>query len=215
MTIEKPADLTSAWSEAGGGGAPTTIHEPASGADIALAYSEAIEIPEPARSRVPVVLFTVAAVALAGALAGLFLIEPTPPTAPVPAPGVQSAQELPSIQGEPPAAEPTPNTAVAQALPDTAERLQPPDTAPAEEPPGAVPDADDVYIHRLITGGLVIYSRDAVIATGHKVCLALEQGHSSSVIVSAIATENPTTMGPTGAAVIVAAAIASYCPQFN
>jgi hypothetical protein len=203
-------DATTAWDDDGAAGAPTTIHEPAPGTDTALAYSEALEIPDPGRSRVPVVLFGVAAVALAGALAGLFLIEPTPAPS-VPAPGVQSAQELPSIQGEPVATEPTPDTAVAQAIPDVAETLRPP--AP-EAAPAPAAGADDVFFEQLAIAGLFIKDRDATIQTGHDVCRALAHGYSENQIISDAVTQNRTLTVPNAAAVVSAAVIA-YCPQYT
>jgi hypothetical protein len=201
-------DATTAWDDDGAAGAPTTVHEPASGTDTALAYSEAIEIPEPARSRVPVVLFIVAAVALAVAVAGLFLIEPTP-AAPVPTPAVQSAQDLPSIQGEPAATEPTPDTDVTQAIPDLAETMQPPTPVPVAAPPGG----DDVFFEQLSMAGILIKDHDAAIETGHDVCQLLSQGHSESDIVSHAVTLNRSLTVPNAAA-LVSAAVIAYCPQY-
>jgi hypothetical protein len=50
--------------------APTTIHQPVPEPEVPLAYSEAIELPEPHRSHMPVALFAAAVLALTAAGAG-------------------------------------------------------------------------------------------------------------------------------------------------
>jgi Domain of unknown function (DUF4189) len=105
-----------------GGDAPTTIHETAAVPEAALAYSDALELPEPRRSRVPVVLFAVAALALAGAVAAWFLVRSSSP--PAAAPGVEArADQGRAAPGSPPA----PSSSVSPAAAPTTTAPEPPD----------------------------------------------------------------------------------------
>jgi len=59
MSAMSEPDANTTASE-GGADAPTGIHEPAAAPDIAMAYSEALELAEPRRWRLPAVAFAVA-----------------------------------------------------------------------------------------------------------------------------------------------------------
>jgi hypothetical protein len=78
MSAMSEPDANTTASE-GGADAPTGIHEPAAAPDIAMAYSEALELAEPRRWRLPAVAFAVATAALAAAGTGWFLLRPNAP----------------------------------------------------------------------------------------------------------------------------------------
>jgi hypothetical protein len=110
--------------------ADTELHEPAPEPDVALAYSDAIELPEQRRSRLPAVVFAIAAVALAAAVTGWLLIRHSEGQRP---PGIQTAA--------PPAAAPAESVPLElPALPSVTSGAPP--TAQTEQPPvvASVPD---------------------------------------------------------------------------
>jgi len=85
----------------------TGIHEPVPAPDDVLAYSESIDLPELRSTRIPVVAFAVATVALAAAVTGWFLLRPAAAAA-IPRPSAAAAT---TPAASPPASPPTPSTA--------------------------------------------------------------------------------------------------------
>lgn len=178
-------------------GAPTTIHEPVLEPEPALAYSEALELPDLHRpSRLPVVLFAGAVAALVAAAGAWFLVRPAiaqnPPADPAPA--ATSSQPAPS-----PAAQTIPDPVLTQPMPNAGHL--------------AAPSVDDTYITQLTAAGITIHDRDGVIHNGHVLCEALASGQTDSQIVPGLRQQIPSfTIG--NAEGMLAAAVAAYCPQY-
>jgi Protein of unknown function (DUF732) len=172
---------------------PTTAHPPPP-ADIALAYSDALELPDlPSRSRIPAIAFSLSAAALIVATTGWLILKPTTPTAV----GTVARPNITISSEPPPPALPAPDTTnVEQGLSATLVPLM---------------GTDDRFINELATRGLIVTNRDNVILAAHKICQYLNAGATNSQIVTMAQQSNPALTNE-DAENIITWAVANYCP---
>ena len=196
-----------------GADAPTGIHEPVPAPDDVLAYSESIDLPELRSTRIPVVAFAVATVALAAAVTDWFLLRPAAAAA-IPRPSAAAAT---TPAASPPASPPTPSTAgdVTQAIADTAGALQPPAPPPptATGSPAGPANLDSVYLMELTRAHISYTDPNTAIEAGHNICRSFTIGDSETQIVGWILHNNPVFTRDSAISTI-GAAVTAYCPQY-
>lgn len=183
---------------------PTTIHEPAADPAPALAYSDALEIPDLVpRSHFPSLVFVAAVLALAAAMASWFLTQSTPGPRHSGAPASTRPEVAAPSPAQVPAAAPTPMAAVPN--------------AEAEQPPAPAPTSaasDTVFFQQLGLRGIVITDPAGAITSAHKVCEALSQGHTDADLISEALRQNAPITVASGED-FIGAASAAYCPQYS
>lgn len=79
--------------------------------------------------------------------------------------------------------------------------------------PAAADQTDDAFLATLSRAGVVITDRDEAIGTGHMVCDGLRRGQTTSNLV--LSTMKGTNLSARSAGIIIAAAVASYCPDMG
>jgi hypothetical protein len=71
---------------------------------------------------------------------------------------------------------------------------------------------DDAFLAQLQADGIQPPSAARAISDAHAVCRALDQGHSSQEVISAVA--QSTGLSPKGAKTFAVDAATAYCPQY-
>jgi hypothetical protein len=79
--------------------------------------------------------------------------------------------------------------------------------------PASADETDDAYIAALQRHGIPIKNRDATIAMGHTVCVALDQGESTTSIMATLS--NAADISFNDAGFVLGASVAAYCPEYQ
>lgn len=191
--------------------AMTGVCHPVPALEPALAYSQAVDLPEIRESRMPAALFATSLLALGAVGASWFVIRPTnhafaPPSAATisatPAISATAPIEAPRAMPAPP---------LAQDVPDIATEQPPVPTSTVSVSP---PDADASYLAALQDFGMIITDPAKATAGGRAVCAYLREGHSQAEAVALGMRENP-AVSPIDAIHAVTAAVLAYCPEMN
>jgi hypothetical protein len=233
MTIEKPADLTSAWSEDGAGAAETIVVPPPTVAGApALAWSVDEDETVPVErqswgetwSAAAVLLSLGAAVAIVTAVLGWVAIhrdsdpQPLSPvsstmdTAALPPAPSWSAAPAPQTPDPDVVSPPTTVTVQAAPPPPTTVTVEAAPTEPGLKPEN--PSRDDEFIERLEADQLVLHNRTEALSGARWVCRQLAAGRSQADIVASAERDNP-TVTHLGMVDYVSTAAAFYCPEFS